>query len=84
MRLIPYPTRNPAPPPPAFPRPRQTHLWLPDGPATVPVFYRPELPRDFSCRGPALITEDFATTLLWPGFEARVAPGDHLVLEDQR
>jgi N-methylhydantoinase A len=63
--------------------PRETHLHLPDGPATVPVFYRPELPPDFTCRGPALITEDFATTLLLPGFEARLAPGGHLVLEDR-
>jgi len=76
------PTFQPVFPPPALARPRQTRLWLPEGSATVPVFYRPELPRDFSCRGPALITEDFATTLLWLGFEARVAPGDHLILED--
>lgn len=64
--------------------PRQTQLYLPDGPATVPVFYRPELPPDFFCRGPALLTEDFATSLLLPGFQARIAPGGHLFLEDHR
>jgi len=73
---------------PAFPAasqavPRQTEVYLPDGQAAVPVYYRPELPPDFACRGPALITEDFATTLLLPGFEARGAAG-HLIVEDSR
>mgnify|MGYP005851109539 FL=1 len=76
------PTLQPVFPAPALGLPRQTRLWLPDGPATVPVFYRPGLSRDFACRGPALITDDFATTLLLPGFQARVALGGHLLLED--
>jgi N-methylhydantoinase A len=77
------PTLQPVFPAAALAVPRQAHLNLPDGPATVPVFYRPKLPQDFACRGPALITEDFATTLLLPGFEVRGAPGGHLILEDR-
>jgi len=76
------PTLQPVFPVTALALPRATKLHLPDGPATAPVFYRPDLSRDFACRGPALIAEDFATTLLLPGFEARVAPGGHLILED--
>ncbi|MEJ2223523.1 MAG: hydantoinase/oxoprolinase family protein [Syntrophobacterales bacterium] len=62
--------------------PRQARVHLPPGPAVVPVYYRPELGLNFTCTGPALITEDFATTLLLPGFEARGAAGGHLILED--
>ena len=63
--------------------PRQVSLFLPNGPANVPVYYRPGLEPDFVCRGPALITEDFATTLLLPGFQAQVTAGGHLILEDR-
>ena len=66
----------------AVARPGQVSVHLPDGPAVVPVYYRPELAPNFTCTGPALITEDFATTLLLPGFQTRVAAGGHLLLED--
>jgi N-methylhydantoinase A/oxoprolinase/acetone carboxylase beta subunit len=67
----------------AVARPREARVHLPDGPAVVPVYYRPELALNFICDGPALITEDFATTLLMPGFQARGAAGGHLILEDR-
>ena len=61
--------------------PRRATLWLPDGPVVAPVYYRPELAPGFTCTGPALVVEDFATTLVFPGFRARLA-ADHLLLED--
>ena len=66
----------------AVARPHQVKVHLPGGPAVVSVYYRPELDPSFTCTGPALITEDFATTLLLPGFQARGAAGGHLILED--
>jgi N-methylhydantoinase A/oxoprolinase/acetone carboxylase beta subunit len=56
-------------------------VWLPDGPVAAPVYYRPELAPGFTCTGPALMAEDFATTLVFPGFRATVA-AHHLLLED--
>lgn len=84
--LAPDPPATLPPLTPVFPGavpalPRRTTVWLPDGPVAAPVYYRPDLAPGFACTGPALIAEDFATTLVFPGFRARVA-ADHLLLED--
>jgi N-methylhydantoinase A len=62
--------------------PRRVNVWLPAGPTVAPVYYRPELPPEFVCTGPALMVEDFAATLVFPGFRARMAAGGHLLLDD--
>jgi N-methylhydantoinase A len=62
--------------------PQRVSVWLPAGPTVTPVYYRPELPSDFVCTGPALVAEDFATTLVFPGFRAQIMGGGHLVLND--
>jgi N-methylhydantoinase A len=48
--------------------------------ARVPSFWRAELSPGRVVAGPALILEDFATHLVAPGFQGRVAPGGHLLL----
>ncbi|MBW2135325.1 MAG: hydantoinase/oxoprolinase family protein [Deltaproteobacteria bacterium] len=57
---------------PALPLPSQTEIWLPEGWAWVPVYYRPRLWSGFDFRGPALILEDFATLLVLPQFSGKV------------
>jgi len=84
--LAPEPPATLPPLTPVFPTavpelPRRATVWLPDGPVAAPVYYRPELAPGFTCTGPALMAEDFATTLVFPGFRARVA-AHHLLLED--
>jgi N-methylhydantoinase A len=76
------PLLHPVFPAAALGLPRRARIWLPDGPAVVSVYYRPELPPDFGCTGPALVAEDFATTLVLPGFQAQVAAGGHLILKN--
>jgi hypothetical protein len=61
--------------------PRRPSVWLPEGSASIPVFYRPTLRPGFTFTGPALVGEDFSTTLVLPGFRGRVAPGGCLLLE---
>ncbi len=85
--LAPEPPVHLPPLRPVFPAaslglPRQARMWLPDGPAIVPVHYRPELPPDFDCTGPALVAEDFATTLVMPGFQFQVAADGNLILKN--
>jgi 5-oxoprolinase (ATP-hydrolysing) len=47
----------------------------------TPVFERERLQPGDALRGPAIIAEQNATTVVEPGWEARVTPLDHLVLE---
>jgi 5-oxoprolinase (ATP-hydrolysing) len=47
----------------------------------TPVFVREGLQPGDAIRGPAIIAEQNATTVVEPGWEARVTPLDHLVLE---
>lgn len=85
--LAPEPSASLPPLTPVFPAsvpevPRRATMWLPEGPVVAPVYYRPELSPGFTCRGPALVAEDFATTLVLPGFRGRMAVAGHLILED--
>jgi len=47
----------------------------------TPVHRRAELVPGMRVKGPAIIAEASATTIVEPGWEARVTPADHLVLE---
>jgi 5-oxoprolinase (ATP-hydrolysing) len=47
----------------------------------TPVFLRSSLKPGVKVRGPAILAEDNATTVLEPGWQAVVMPLDHLVLE---
>ncbi|MFP3867490.1 MAG: hydantoinase/oxoprolinase family protein [Desulfobacteraceae bacterium] len=62
------------------PLPSATEVWLPQGRARVPVYYRPHLPVGFDFGGPALIVEDFATLLVLPRFCGRVDAWGHIQL----
>jgi N-methylhydantoinase A/oxoprolinase/acetone carboxylase beta subunit len=60
--------------------PRSACLWLPQGPATVPLYYRPRLAPGTVLAGPALVLEDYATHLILPGFRAEVLEAGHILL----
>jgi N-methylhydantoinase A len=78
----PLPPFVPALPGAAPALPSHTWVYLPGGPARLPVYYRPELTPGSRITGPALLAEDFATTLIFPGFTGEVAPSGHLFLLD--
>lgn len=52
--------------------PAEVELWLPEGQARLPVYYRPRLCPGYSFQGPALVLEDFATLLILPEFSGRI------------
>jgi N-methylhydantoinase A len=56
-------------------------VWLPSGPVTVPLYYRPQLAPGLAFPGPALVLEDHATLLVHPGFQVKVLGGGHLWLQ---
>jgi N-methylhydantoinase A len=60
--------------------PRHAQVWLPAGPAAVPLYYAPQLKTGAQVAGPALILDDYATLLLMPGFGGEVLPQGHLHL----
>lgn len=77
------PPLSPAVPAGGVRLPRTSRVWLPQGLIELPVYYRPDLEPGFELAGPALVAEDFATTLILPGFQGRVTAAGHLLLEDQ-
>ena len=52
-----------------------------EGHVSAAVHLRPELPRGAAIPGPALIAEEQTTTVVPAGWEARVLPGGHLLVE---
>jgi N-methylhydantoinase A len=56
-------------------------IALPDGAAEAPILERAKLPAGASLRGPAIIVQLDATTLVAPGWTARVDPSGALILE---
>jgi N-methylhydantoinase A/oxoprolinase/acetone carboxylase beta subunit len=60
--------------------PRRDSVWLPGGPVSMPLYYRPELQPGEVFPGPALVVEDHATLLVLPGFRVEVRPQGHLLL----
>ncbi len=60
--------------------PSKTMVWLPGGPASVPLFHRPQLEPGFVFSGPALVVEDYATLLVLPGFRGEVGPHGAIIL----
>jgi len=62
------------------PRPCRATVWLPEGPADLPVYGRWQLQPGQAFAGPALVVEDYATLLILPGFGAEVLPPGHLLL----
>jgi N-methylhydantoinase A len=60
--------------------PSRDTAWLPQGPVSLPIYYRPELEPGEGFPGPALIVEDHATLLVLAGFQVRVLPPGHLLL----
>jgi N-methylhydantoinase A len=60
--------------------PRSGTVWLPQGPVTVPLYYRPDLRPGAVFSGPALVLEDHATLMVADGFEAEVLEQGHLLL----
>jgi len=62
---------------------RQARVWLEGaGWREVPAFWREDLAPGVALAGPALVLEATGTTLLPPGFAARVSPRGTLILED--
>jgi N-methylhydantoinase A/oxoprolinase/acetone carboxylase beta subunit len=70
-RLAPVANRRPQ-------LPRSGTVWLPRGPVSVPVYYRPDLKGGMVFSGPALVLEDHATLLVAQGFQAEVLDQGHL------
>ncbi|MDP3183352.1 MAG: hypothetical protein Q8M54_11125 [Desulfobaccales bacterium] len=60
--------------------PRLSQVWLPKGPAYLPLYYRPRLAPGYAFWGPALVVEDYATLLVLPGFRGEVLPQGHVLL----
>jgi len=56
-------------------------IALPDGAAEAPILERSRLPAGARLRGPAIIVQLDATTLVAPGWTARVDPSGALILE---
>ncbi len=63
--------------------PRQARVCLPGGPATVPLYYLPELKPGTALEGPALVLEDFATLLVLPGFSGEMLAQGQVLLRRQ-
>jgi 5-oxoprolinase (ATP-hydrolysing) len=55
-------------------------LWCDAGWRSVPLYDRASLPTGARLRGPAVIVEDHATTIVEPGWRAQVHPSGTLVL----
>jgi N-methylhydantoinase A/oxoprolinase/acetone carboxylase beta subunit len=55
-------------------------VWLPEGPVTLPFYYRPELKPGSIFSGPALVLEDHATLLVLDGFQGEVLDQGHIWL----
>jgi N-methylhydantoinase A/oxoprolinase/acetone carboxylase beta subunit len=51
-----------------------------EGPASLPLYYRPQLPPGYAFWGPALVLEDYASLLVLPGFRGEVLPQGHVLL----
>lgn len=64
--------------------PRHTPVWIKDRLVTLPVHYRPALPPGFRIKGPSLLVDDFATTLVLPGFQGEVGTAGQLILLDHQ
>jgi N-methylhydantoinase A/oxoprolinase/acetone carboxylase beta subunit len=60
--------------------PRSTSVWLPEGPVSLPLFYRPEMAPGLVFPGPALVLEDHATLLVLDGFQGEVLDQGHILL----
>jgi N-methylhydantoinase A len=60
--------------------PREGKVWFPKGAVSVPFYYLPELPSGRCLEGPALVLDDYATLLVWPGFRGEVLESGHLLL----
>ncbi|MEX2123744.1 MAG: hydantoinase B/oxoprolinase family protein, partial [Woeseia sp.] len=57
------------------------HLWLSNAWCEVPVFRRERLGADATISGPAIVAEANGTTVIDPGWRARVNQRGHLILE---
>jgi N-methylhydantoinase A/oxoprolinase/acetone carboxylase beta subunit len=55
-------------------------VWLPEGPATIPLYYRPNLTAGTVLAGPALVLEDHSTLLILDGFQGEVLDRGHVWL----
>jgi 5-oxoprolinase (ATP-hydrolysing) len=65
-----------------LPEPVETvDMWSGGKPHRTPVFRRENLHPGDVVRGPAIVAEQNATTVVEPGWQAAVTPLDHLVLE---
>lgn len=53
-------------------------------PAGTPVYDRYTLPDDFAARGPAIVEEAEATTVVLPGWSARLDPARNLILSREQ
>ncbi len=51
-----------------------------EGPASLPLYYRPQLPSGYAFWGPALVLEDYASLLVLPDFRGEVLPQGHVLL----
>jgi N-methylhydantoinase A/oxoprolinase/acetone carboxylase beta subunit len=60
--------------------PRSGTVWLPPGPVSAPLYYRPALPAGFAFAGPALVLEDHSTLLVLDGFQGEVLDQGHVRL----
>jgi N-methylhydantoinase A len=74
---LPRAPARPAPPPAASDR-RRVYL---SGWTDTPLFFRDHLPPGVTFAGPALVAQEDSTTLLPPGWVARVDEGFNLVME---
>ncbi|HEY2304459.1 MAG TPA: hydantoinase/oxoprolinase family protein, partial [Streptosporangiaceae bacterium] len=71
---------RPLPPPAAGNRRPAVSMYVGGRWADVPLARRRDLPPGAGVDGPALIAEDFATTVVEPGWRAQVTPGLDLLL----
>jgi N-methylhydantoinase A/oxoprolinase/acetone carboxylase beta subunit len=60
--------------------PRSGTVWLPQGPVTAPLYYRPALAPGMVFSGPALVLEDHSTLLVLDGFQGEVLDQGHVRL----
>lgn len=65
--------------PPVLPRETVPVYFHPEATST-PVYRRQDCPVGCRIRGPAVIVEEFSTTVVEPGFAATVSPYRHLIL----
>jgi N-methylhydantoinase A len=63
-----------------FSLPRSGTVWLPQGPVTAPLYYRPALSPGSVFSGPALVLEDHSTLLVLDGFQGEVLDQGHVRL----